>query len=178
MFFPQPMSQIECKNLSHLQKASPGCHPGVHLLTHRFISLLQTNVLSSHHHFCGDKPFLQSIILSTPSHFTDDFKLLLLNAKTIDIQLSLQLQTGPIRDEVCTNGIGKQHSEDFRSLSATTRWPFSTITLLESRHQEDRAIFFLHSGTARRGISTVSFAGNLLTTLVRVYLIEVAAPWW
>lgn len=56
--------------------------------------------------FSRAKLFLQinHIANSFSSHFTDDFKHSLLNAKAIDIQLSLQLQTEAIRDEVCTYG--------------------------------------------------------------------------
>lgn len=50
--------------------------------------------------FRGAKLFLQinQIVNSFPSHFTDDFKHSLLNAKSIDIQLPLQLQTEPTGD--------------------------------------------------------------------------------
>lgn len=73
--------------------------------------------------------------------------------------------------------MGKQHSEDFRSLSTTTRWSFFVIIFLESMYQEDRAIFFLNPGTTRSGILVVSFAGNLFAILGCMHLMRVAAPW-
>lgn len=73
--------------------------------------------------------------------------------------------------------MGKQRSEDFKSLSTTTRWSFFSTIFLESMYQEDRAIFFLPPGTKKSGISIVSFAGDLLAVPGCMHLMEAAAPW-
>lgn len=105
MLFTQPTSWAERSNLS-LSKLNQGIIL-VFIYWHTYLfpylrqMSFQVTII-----FSGAKLFLQinRIVDSFSSHLTDDFKHSLLNAKVIDIQLSLQLQTEPIRDEVCTYG--------------------------------------------------------------------------